>query len=859
MPAPSRPLAPLADPRLLAPRSVLLWGDAAVPEARLLAANLAAGGFRGTLLAHGIAADGLAPLAAPAAADLVLLALPAPAIPAALGTLASLGVRSAVVPVAAEGLAAMAASCGVRCLGAGSFGIALPGLGLNATLSHRPVPAGRIALVGQSAGIARAAISWAAEEGLGFSHLVGIGANDDLGFASILDLISGDPAAGAVLLDLRRIKNRRAFVSAARAAARSRPVAVLRPGVRAEAGAEASRVLDAALRRAGVLRVATLEGLFVAAETLARARRPRGLPPPGTPTDRVAILGNGAGLAFLAADALAGAGGRFADVPAAETALSLALPEGSAPANPLVLPEASGTRLAEAAVLLAALPGVDQVVLVHAPAPGEDVAVTEAGIAAAAVANRGAPILVGWTGGGEARLSAAGVAAFATPEAAVGGALLLAEERRGRAAAAELPPRDVLEVTPDRARIARLFAAVRADGRLCLRADEALSVFAAYGLPVVEGVVARDAAEAAAAAARLGGEVALKALSAGLPDKTAAGAVMLSVAAPTVAGAANALLRRVAPQARVDGLLVQAMAPPGSDLRLRLAEDSMFGPWIGFGAGGAAADLEADEAADLPPLNLALAIALVGRTRAGALLAGGPGAPSGALAAVADALVRLSALAVDFPEIREASVNPLRALPGGVLALDASLTLRPEGERAVLAIAPYPAELAAEWVARDGRRVVVRPVRPEDAEAHRALFARLPPEDVRYRFFAPMQELPPELTARLTQIDYDREMAFVAVHEDRVVGVARLVRAPGREAGEFALVVEPGWKGHGLGRHLMQRLFAWARQAGLREVVGEVLADNAPMLGFVRSLGFGIHRRPEEPDTVEVRRRLDEG
>jgi len=855
MTAPSRPLSPLADPRLLAPRSVLLWGDAAVPEARLLAANLAAGGFRGRLCAHGMAAEGLAPLATPEAADLVLLALTPPAIPGALAVLAALGVRSAVVPVAVEGLAAMAADAGVRCLGAASFGIAIPALGLNATLSHRPVPKGRIALVGQSAGIARAAISWAAEEGLGFSHLVGIGANDDLGFASMLDLISGDPAAGALLLDLRRIKNRRAFVSAARAAARSRPVAALRPGVRAEAGAAAARVLDAALRRAGVLRVATLEGLFVAAETLARARRPRGLPAPGTPTDRVAILGNGAGLAFLAADALAAAGGRFAELPAAAAPLALFLPDGVAPANPLVLPEASGPRLAEAAILLAALPEVDQVVLVHAPAPGEDAGVTQAAIAAAAAANRGAPILVGWTGGGETRLSAAGVAAFATPEAAVGGALLLAEERRGRAAAAELPPRDVLDIAPDRARIARLFAAVRADGRFRLRADEALSVFAAYGLPVVEGHVVRDAAEAAAAAQRLGGEVALKALSADLPDKTAAGGVMLGVAVPTVAGAATALLRRVAPVARVDGLLVQAMAPAGQDLRLRLAEDAMFGPWIGFGTGGIAAELEADEAVDLPPLNRALALGLIGRTRAGALLTKGSGAE---LPAIADALVRLSALAVDFPEIAEAAVNPLRVLPGGVVALDASLTLRPPRDRALLAIAPYPAELAAEWLSRDGRRVLVRPVRPEDAEAHRAFFVRLPPEDVRYRFFAPLQDLPPELTARLTQIDYDREMAFVAVHDGRTVGVARLVRDPGREAGEFALVVEPGWKGQGLGRHLMERLFAWARQAGLREVVGEVLADNAPMLGFVRSLGFSIRRRPEEGDIVEVRRRLDE-
>ncbi|MDW8396938.1 MAG: GNAT family N-acetyltransferase [Acetobacteraceae bacterium] len=859
---PSRPLLPLADPRLLSPRSVLLWGHEAVPEARVLAANLAAGGFRGTLSACGFAPAGFAALDAPQAADLVLLALPPPALADALRRLSGLGVRSAVVPVSFDGLARLAAETGVRCLGAGSFGIARPALGLNATLSQRPVPPGRIALVGQSAGIARAVIGWAAEEGVGFSHVIGLGANDDLGFASMLDLISRDSAAGVVLLDLRRVKLRRAFVSVARAAARTRPVAALRPGVRAQSGEAGARVLDAALRRAGVLRAGTLEGFLAAAETLGRARRHRPPPPPGTPTDRVAVLGSGTGLAFLAADAVVAGGGRLASLDSAAPALALLLPEGHPIGNPLLLPAADGARLAECAAALAALPEVDQVVVVHAPAAGEDVGVTEAALAAAAAANRGAPILVGWCGGdGGRRLSAAGAAAFATPEAAAAAALLLAEERHGRAAAAELPPRDVLDVSPDRNAVARLFRAVRAEGRLRLREDEALSVFAAYGVPVAPWRVAADPAAAAAAASAIGGRVALKVLSFDLPGKAAAGGVALDLpAGPGVAAAAESLAARVsaiAPAARLGGFLVQAMAPAGADLRLRLEEDPMFGPWIGFGAGGTAADLAGDEAVDLPPLNRALALSLVARTRAGALLSSQPERPWAGPGPVAAALVALSALAVDFPEIATASLNPLRAAAGGVLALDASVLLRPAGQAGLLAIAPYPGHLVEAWTAPDGRRLTIRPVRPEDAEAHRAFFARLPPEDVRFRFFVPMQELPPELTARLTQIDYDREMAFVAVDGDRTVGVARLVRDPGGEVGEFALVVEPAWKGQGLGRHLMQRLFAWAREVGLRAVVGRVLADNAPMLAFCRRLGFTIERRAEDPDTVEVRRQVD--
>jgi acetyltransferase len=574
------------------------------------------------------------------------------------------------------------------------------------------------------------------------------------------------------------------------------------------------------------------------------------------------VLATGAGLAFLAADAVVAGGGRLAPLAGAAPALSVLLPEGHRIENPLVVSEPEGPRLGELAAALAAVSGVDQVVVVHAPAAGEDPAVTEAALAAAAAANRGAPILIGWCGGdGGRRLSAAGAAAFATPEAAAAAALLLAEERHGRAAAAELPPRDVLELSPDRDAVGRIFAAVRAEGRLRLREDEALAVFAAYGLPIVAGCFAADAAAAAAVASRIGGRVALKLLSPDLPRKAAAGAVMLDLpAGPEVAAAAEALAARVAaavPGARIVGFLVQAMAPAGADLRLRLEEDAMFGPWIGFGAGGTAADLAQDEAVDLPPLNRALALSLVARTRAGALLSSQPERPAVAADAVAAALVGLSALAVDFPEIAAASVNPLRAAAGGVLALDAAILLRPPGQAGVLAIAPYPAQLVEEWTAPDGRRLTIRPVRPEDAEAHRAFFARLPPEDIRFRFFAPMQELPPELTARLTQIDYDREMAFIAVDSGRTVGVARLVRDPRGEVGEFALVVEPGWKGKGLGRHLMQRLFAWARDVGLREVVGQVLADNAPMLAFCRALGFTVRRLPEDPEAVEVRRQID--
>jgi acetyltransferase len=339
------------------------------------------------------------------------------------------------------------------------------------------------------------------------------------------------------------------------------------------------------------------------------------------------------------------------------------------------------------------------------------------------------------------------------------------------------------------------------------------------------------------------------------------GGVQLGLATPAqVREAAVGMLARVRqqrPAARIEGFLVQRQAARALELRLRLGDDPMFGPWIGFGQGGTTADLLEDEAYDLPPLNLALARQLIGRSRAAKLLAGFRDWPPANAAAVADALVRLSQLAVDFPEIGSLTINPLFADAAGVLAVDAALVLRPVGEVGVLAVPPYPAELARPFRTQCGEVLTIRPIRPEDAAAHAEAFGRLSTEDVRWRFFSPLKELSPALVARLTQIDYDREMAFVATRrqadgKEVSLGVARLIRDPGSASTEFAVTVVPEMKGQGLGRHLMQRLFEWGRAQGVERVLGHVLADNAPMLGFVRALGFTLRRSPDEDEVYEA-------
>jgi acetyltransferase len=319
--------------------------------------------------------------------------------------------------------------------------------------------------------------------------------------------------------------------------------------------------------------------------------------------------------------------------------------------------------------------------------------------------------------------------------------------------------------------------------------------------------------------------------------------------------AARSLIARQEPEAPEPGCLVQRQIGRARELLIRVADDAAFGPTIAFGQGGTTAEIVHDFAIDLPPLNLPLARALANRPRVAATFGGSRDMPAVNVGAIAETLVRVSQLIVDFPEIAELDINPLFSDADGVAVADAWIRLYPEGEQgAGLAISPYPAELVEHWSAR-GEQLTIRPIRPEDAEQHGKLFRRLSPDDVRFRFFTAIRELSPEQTARMTQVDYDREMAFVAIREatGEMVGVSRLVCEPDGKSGEFAVVVQPDMKGRGLATHLMQRLLDWARARGVVTVVGQVLADNVPMLAFARHLGFQVRRLPDEEDLVEAR------
>jgi acetyltransferase len=873
-PKPTSRFSPTA---LFHPESVAVIG--ATTDAGLqVMENLRTSGFKGAVLPIDGTARAVAGVLAypsvdalPVPPDLAVIADP-DSVATVVPALAAKGCFAAVVLGPAGGLRELAQRTGVRLLGPGSFGLVVPAIGLNASRAHLLPPAGRLALVSQSAALCRGVLDWAAPNGVGFSHIIGIGGNADLGFAVALDWLSRDRGTGAILLDIRQIKDRRAFLSAARAAARLRPTVAIHAGLRLQDPAgTAELAFEAALRRAGVLCVSNLEDLLAAAETLSRARPARG--------ETLAIVTNAISAGRMAADAALRDGLQLARFsPETEAVLRLHLPP-EVPASGLragidVPGIADGLvyvgldaplRLAETAALLAGAPEVGGILVVHAPTGTADAAAMEA--LAACVSSVKLPLLVaamGETTGGahRRRLAEAGVTAFATPEQAVRGFVHLVQDRRNRAAARELPPSQMVAAAADREAVARQFQALRATRRLDLAQDEAMAVLAAYGVPTAPCRVVATSDDAATAASLLGLPVVIKYRDNAPPAGRARSGLVLDLhTAQEARLAAQMLLARQAQ--RVPGtpspLLVQRQVARARELLIRVADDPIFGPTIAFGQGGTTAEILRDVAMDLPPLNLPLAHALIARTRAAGTLTAFRDMPAAKVDAIAETLVRISQLAVDFPEIGVLEINPIFVDAEGVLVADAWLRLRPPGEQARLAICPYPAELVEQFDAH-GERLVVRPIRPEDAEQHGAFFLRLSPEDVRYRFFTSMRELSPEMTARLTQIDYDREMAFVAVREttQETVGVARLVGEPGGLSGEFAVIVQADMKGKGVARRLMHRLIDWARMRGMREVVGQVLADNAPMRAFMHHLGFALRRLPEEPDVMEARLVLGE-
>jgi acetyltransferase len=824
--------------------------------------------------------------ALPAAPELAVICTPAATVPSIIAQLGERGTRAAIILSAGLGTieaggsgrtlkqAALDAAKPylLRILGPNCVGLLVPGIGLNASFAHTAALPGRTAFVSQSGALVTGVLDWAKSRGIGFSRFISLGDSADVDFGDVLDYLAGDRDTDAILLYMEDVRHARKFMSAARAAARSKPTVVLKSG-RAPEGARAAashtgalagtdQVYDAAIRRAGMLRVLSTEDLFGAVETLARAR-----PLPG---ERLAILTNGGGPGVMATDELVCGGGKLAVLaPQTIERLDALLPPTWSRGNPVdIIGDAPAERYVAALQVLLDDPQTDAVLLIHAPTaivPSAEIASAVVPLAAASRRN----VIGCWLGGdalAEARLtwSMAGLPTFDTPEEAVHGFLQMAQYRRNQQLMLQVPPSTPPCKPTDCTAARTAVRAALAQGRQMLSEPEVKALLAAYGIPVVESrnVAGDDAA--AVAAGEIGYPVALKILSPDITHKSDVGGVTLDLPDEgAVRAAALAMRERLAalkPGARLAGWTVQAMArrPEAVELIAGAATDPVFGPVILFGQGGVAVEVIGDRALALPPLDLTLARDLVGRTRAARLLAGYRNRPPADVDAVCQVLIGIAQLVADLPEIAELDINPLLADHAGVIALDARVRVAPAASASGidrLAIRPYPDELE-KTVSWHGQPLLVRPIRPDDAAAHIAFFNRLDPEDVRLRMFVRMREISPAQLARFTQIDYDREMAFIATRtladgSAETLGVARAVADPDNLQADFAVIVRSDLKGQGLGVLLMQTLIAYCHARGTQELVGDVLAENAAMLRLARSLGF--ERAHEDADTVRVR------
>jgi acetyltransferase len=887
--------------KLMKPKSLALIG--ATPREGAVGAvvlrNLRRTGFAGPLMllnpTHAML-DG-APVypdveSLPGTPDLAVIVTPPETVPGLIAALGSRGTRAAVVITAGFGelgergralqQAALEAAAPhlLRLVGPNCVGVMVPGSNLDASFSHIAPKAGDLAFVSQSGAMITAVLDWAAPRGIGFSHVVSLGDMADVDFGDILDYLAADPDTRAILLYVEAITHARKFMSAARAAARAKPLLAVKVGRFAESAraaashtgalAGADAVYDAAFRRAGMLRVETMAELFDAVETLALTRPQQG--------ERLAILTNGGGPGVLATDALIAAGGRLAELPL-ETIekLDAVLPRTWSRANPVdIIGDAPGKRYADALRILLAEPSVDAVLALNAPtAMAQPSEAAEAVIAALEATPQsqlvGRNLLTAWLGEYSAAparrgFGAARVASYETPDSAVRGFMHRVQYRRNRDLLLETPAARPDDFAPDVAPARRAIAQTVAAGGGWLDAEDAAAVLGAYGIPVPASRVVSDAAGAADAAAAIGFPVALKIRSPDLTHKSDIGGVVLNLGtAERVRSEAALMLERVKaaqPRARLHGFLVQAMAqrPRALELILGLKEDATFGPVVMFGQGGAAVELLHDTTLELPPLNVSLARAQMARTRVWRLLLGYRGHPPAAIEAIADALIRIAQIAADHPEIREIDINPLLADADGILALDARIsvaTVRLPGATR-LAISPYPKELESTASLRDGTIIRLRPVRPEDEPLLQDLSRHMNADDLRLRFFAPVSVLSHQLLARLSHIDYDRAMALIArsAGDGTALGVVRFAADPDNRSAEYAVSVRSDWKRRGLGYLLMTRIIEVARQRGIGELFGDVLRENEPMLRVARALGFSVAAHPQEAHLLRLTKTL---
>lgn len=885
---------------LFHPGSVAVIGATDRPHSvgSIVMLNLMRGGFSGPVMPVNPKHDRIAGIPAfhdlsalPAIPDLAVVCTPAPTVPGLIEQLGALGTKAAIVLTA--GLEAHITGDGVnaqlamleaarphllRILGPNCIGLIIPGIRFNASFAGATALPGKIAFVSQSGALTTAVLDWAAENDIGFSKFISVGNSADIDFGDILDYLASDPDTRSILLYVESIKHARKFMSAARAAARNKPVIVVKAG-RSAAGALAAAshtgamagsdiVFDAAIRRAGMLRVDTTQDLFSAIETLSRAKPLRG--------DKLIIMTNGGGPGVMAADALNLAGEELAALTDDIThELEATLPSGWSRANPIdIIGDAPVERYRKTLSIVLDGHGSDSVLFMHAPTaivPSEDIARECAPLVAASSRS----VLGCWLGGqgvSAARriFNRAGIPTYQTPEEAVQAFSYLLAYRRNQELLLETPPSLPVGLAIDTAQVKAIVKRALADGRSLLGEAEAKSVLSAYDIPVVETHVVSTIETAVARAGQIGFPVALKIFSPDITHKSDVGGVALHLESPDAVrtAAANMVSQasKLRPDARLAGFTIQAMInrPNAHELIVGMAEDTTFGPVILFGQGGVATQVINDRSVSLPPLNIALAEDLASRTRIFKLLQGYRNRQAADLPSLYRVMVRISQLIVDIPEVVELDINPLLLDETGAIALDARIRVAPASLRGSdrLAIRPYPRELEeiVEMAGLGDGTLLLRPILPSDIRSYQRFLESLDTEDIHNRFFCAVRQLAPSELARVTQIDYSREMILVAVgrgesDSETIAGEVRLMFDPDNQQAEIGIAVSSALKSKGLGSKLLSKAIRYCRERHTASMVGTVLTENVSMLGLAKKFGFSLSASRD--GTVDIRLELD--
>jgi acetyltransferase len=816
--------------------------------------------------------------------DLVIIAAPADAVPNLIAEAAALGCKVAIILTAglgrgtgslSETLLKTARAAGLRLVGPNCLGVLSPYANLNASFATQLPPKGSLALISQSGAIAAGMVAWAQRNDIGFSNVVSLGEAIDIDIADCLDYCAEDKATRAILLYVESIQDTRKFMSAARRAARVKPVIVLKAGRHAEAAKAAAThtgalagsdaVYDAAFQRAGCSRVMDLRELFQAAKVFSSQDAFTG--------DKIAILTNGGGLGVLAVDRVMDLGGNLAQLTQKTIdALDAVLPETWSRSNPIdIIGDATAERYAKALSCVLDDEGCDIILVMNCPT-----AINASHAAADAILttvktfrekkSRQIPLFACWLSmqaEQQKQFRDAQIIPFETEAEAVEGIMLLVKDHRQRQYLRQEIPALQKAIIPDRLTAEKVVRAAAAETRSWLSPIEVFQLLTAYGIaatPVVEAATPEIASEVSKQFLANGGASVVKLLSRDITHKSDVDGVRLNLASTKAVRSATSDIieraRKLRPDARIDGVTVQPMIlrPKARELIAGIAVDPSFGPIILFGHGGTAVELINDKALSLLPLNMTQAYELIERTHISRLLKGYRNVPAADTAAVAETLVRLSRMVEDRPEIVGIDLNPLLADETGVLAVDARIEINPamagqttKALRTRFSIRPYPREIEHNIRLQNGLELFIRPLRPDDEGMLTEMMQHVTPDDVRMRFFNPRKTMDRTMIVRLTQLDYARDMALVAMDKanQTILGVARLMGDANQQAGEYAILVRSDHQFEGIGTKLMQDLLSFAASEGYSRIYGHIMSENQKMLNLCKILGFTLKQSAE--------------